>query len=594
MAESPTSPSRKKTPALPRWLVIFFVGFVLVSAGFLIFLYSLVRTVPVSGNVLVLDLRTAVSERSEFDLVQQLLGGSTLDLVRLRAGLKNAAEDPGVHGIVLRVGAPGMSLGQVGEIRTLLAAFRQRGKFVASVLESADTMGYYLATVANEVYLDRSCTLQLVGLEMQSYFLGEALSSLGLRADLVRIGEYKGAYEHFTRAEASPAYLEAMQSTLDSLFETLVEGIAESRGVEPADVREWIDGGPYTPERALGAGLIDHLVYRDEIKAQIDRLGRIDSRSVPMSAYAEQSGLTTAGAIGLIVVDGMIVEGEGDGVSPLGQLASAERVQQALRQARESEQIEAVVVRVNSPGGTLSASEALWREIKITNAVKPVVVSMSDLAASGGYYIATAARRILAHPGTLTGSIGVFGGKVVIGDLLDRFNVRVVTARRGRKAGMFDLHRSFDDEERQAMRALLRAGYDQFIERVAEGRNKESEAVETMAQGRVWTGKQALDRGLIDQLGGLDSALAEACRLAGISRGSPSAEFVLLPPARTLYELLTRRGARSRYLLDLGRDVGDGARALPALLELARGVSEYGVLDGGHSLAMLPWVVRLR
>ncbi len=551
--------------------------------------------------VLVLDVRGEVPERAEVDL-SMLLGGTETDLVAAHAALSRASRDPRVVGLVLRVGFSFMGPGRVEEIRSLARRFRDSGKYVIAVLEGADTLGYSLALAADEIWLDRVADLHIVGLEMQAFFLAALLEKIGLKADLVRVGRYKGTYEQLSSAAPSQEFLEALDGNVDSLFDALVGAIAEARGLTADAVRSLIDAGPFSPERALEAKLVDRLVYRDEIAGLLAaRGGGATSRApVPIGVRRYLQGTRPGGfaSIALVHVDGIIANEPDGSLSPVGAVASAERARRALKSARENPSVRAVVVRVNSPGGTLDGSEAIWRELSITKDVKPVVVSMGETAASGGYYIATAANRILAQPGTITGSIGIFGGKVIAADLLDKLGVQVATASRGARAGLFDLHREFSPEERAAMQRIVEEGYDRFITRVANGRDWDRARAESVAEGRVWTGAQALDNGLVDQLGGLVAAIAEAQKLAGLPQDGLE-EPVLLPPVKTLFELLTDQGDRSTYVAGAIEVAERARRTTPGLDAVATGellriLRAAAFLDGRSTMALLPWLLEVR
>lgn len=546
--------------------------------------------------VLVLDVRGDVPERADQDFFRLLLEGQTNDVVTVRRALRRAADDPRVRGLIVRVGMPQMSLGRVQEFRALIDEFESSGKFAVSVLESADTLGYFLASAADRVFLDRSTSLHLVGLGMQALFLGDALRGFHVEPDFVRVGEYKGTYEQFTGSEPSEAFQSSMSETLDSLFSTLVEGIAEARGISQEEVRDAIDRGPFEHADVVETKLVDGALYRDEVRDYLRRIGGETAESVSVALYAEERAYHIPGRIALIHVDGMIVDHTDGSASPLGAGAGANLIVPAIREARESEDIVGLVVRVNSPGGMLSASEAIWRELSLTREKKPVVVSMGDVAASGGYYIATAADAIFAHAGTVTGSIGIFGGKIVMGGVFDKFDVNVYRDTRGKRAGIYDLSRKFNDDERVAMQKTLTTGYDQFLDRVVGGREMAVESVEAVAQGRVWTGAQALERGLVDGLGGIQEAFLKVCEKAGVS-AIEEGPMVLFPREQSLVDLIVGEGSGGGSYL-CSRPVlvesvlpdGVGADVVNAL----RAIGRMGFLDGRRAMTLLPFAVSVR
>jgi protease-4 len=264
----------------------------------------------------------------------------------------------------------------------------------------------------------------------------------------------------------------------------------------------------------------------------------------------------------------------------------------AFREARDNDSIKAIVLRIDSPGGSLSASEAVWREIEITRKNKPVVASMGDVAASGGYYIATACDSVVAHPATVTGSIGIFGGKMVVADLLSRLKINVQVAKRGARAGIYDLGRKFSDDEKTAIARLLGDGYEKFVKSVSDGRKIPVEKIEALAQGRVWTGRQAKERGLIDKLGGLETAIREARERAGLDAEGPL-EPVLVPRDRGLLELLVESDTASRYLSMSTMEPGSLGFYRMAY-EQVEALLRMGILDGRHRMVLMPYLFRVR
>jgi protease-4 len=402
------------------------------------------------------------------------------------------------------------------------------------------------------VILDPSFNLDLVGISLRAIFLGDALGRLGLEFDLVRVGEYKGAYEQLTSGKPSLAYQKALAETADSLYASLVERIAKSRNLSPSDVRAAIDEGPLLPERAMKLKIADRQAYPDEIEEVLSRHSS-GNPVEPMDAsdYLRAVGEGGKGArIAVVHIQGFLNEFELPvGFFP-GRITSAEGVAAILRQIREDESIQGVILRINSPGGTLSAAERICREVEVTRKLKPVVASMGSMAASGGYYIACTADRIIAQPCTLTGSIGVFGGKVVIEKLLSNLSIHVAGEERGRRAGIFDPTRKLTGDEKIALERVVREGYRRFVDRVAVGRKMPFGDVDRLAQGRIWTGSQAAKNGLIDELGGLETAVAAVKKQARIAREK---EVVLIPfpKRRSLFQLF--RGKREEPMIHAGQ-----------------------------------------
>jgi protease-4 len=379
---------------------------------------------------------------------------------------------------------------------------------------------------------------------------------------------------------AGTGFITEMEALLDSVYEQYVAGIRASRGKSPDETQAAIDAGPYDGETALAAGLVDELIYADELR---DRLK--DSESVTPGRYAKGSsqgfGFDRRPKIALVYAVGEIVGGESQGGPLGGQVAGSDTVAAALKEAREDDSVQAIVLRVDSPGGSGTASDVIWREVVLARKAKPVVVSMGDMAASGGYYIAMAADAIVAQPSTITGSIGVFGGKFTLRGLYDKMGISKEILTRGRHADLFTEYRPWDDEERAKFRGIMVSFYEGFIEKAAEGRKKSYQDVDAVAQGRVWTGTEALRHGLVDKLGGLDVAVGLAKERAKIAAGQ-DIHLVVLPERKGLLETILERqeeevGARAM----LPRELRD-------FLRWAR------VLGDGQLVARLPFDLQIR
>jgi protease-4 len=358
--------------------------------------------------------------------------------------------------------------------------------------------------------------------------------------DAIHVGDYKSASNTFTEHTFTPAHREMTESLNTDLYQQLVQGIAESRNKTEAEVRTIIDHGPYLPEDAVRAGLIDDLAYEDEIddKVQLGR-GRINTlrqheyRNVSLSSL----GLNRGPRIAVIYASGLISSGASNVDSPTGQVIGSDTMVEWLRKARADDSIRAIVLRIDSPGGSAIASDVIWREIMLTRDKKPVIASMSDVAASGGYYIAMPAHAIVAQPSTLTGSIGVVLLRFVLDGTLKKLGVNIETVKQGAYADLFSPVRPFSPDERKRVGELMQATYDAFVEKAAAGRKTTPERIDAIAQGRVWTGRQAKDLGLVDELGGLNRALQLAKTHAKISADS-DVEIVVFPPKKSLFELL--------------------------------------------------------
>ncbi len=521
-----------------------FILFLLLGGGILILGFLFRGPSVPERAVLVVDLRQALPERTE-DGLSTFLGGPEMDLLSLRQVLLAASGDPRVKGILLRVGSAGLDLALAEELKSKVEDFRHSGKFVVSFLEGADVPGYLVSAASDEVVLDPSFNLDLVGISLRALFLGEALRQFGLEFDLVRVGEYKGSFEQLTRGQPTTAFRQALAETADSLYTNLVEGIAASRNLTPAQVRAAIDEGPHLPARAVELKLVDRIGYRDQLEEILSqKAGGTPVEPMEAVEYLNAVGEPTGNVrIAVVHVNGMLADFD----VPVGLLpwtiTTAEEVAASLREIREDSSIQGVLLRIDSPGGTISAAERIHREVTVTRRLKPVIATMGGTAASGGYYIACAADRVVAHPSTITGSIGIFGGKVVLAKILAEYGVRIAEEARGRRAGMFTLTRPFTEEEKASLEGMIREGYRQFVDRVAVGRKKPMGDVERLAQGRIWTGSQAVKNGLADESGGIEEAVAAVKNLARMDSGE-QVSLVPFPERLSLLDVL--RGGRRK------------------------------------------------
>jgi protease-4 len=378
-----------------------------------------------------------------------------------------------------------------------------------------------------------------------------------------------------------------MEGLLDSLYGQYVKALAESRGKTEAEIRALVDDGPYDGKRALEAGLVDELVYTDELDARLKGAAKV---SPGRYVKGERGGLgfDSRPKIALVYAVGAIIPGEG-GEGPFGgSYAGSDTVAKALREAREDSGVRAIILRVDSPGGSGTASDVIWREVELARKVKPVVASMGDTAASGGYYISMGAHEIVAQPGTITGSIGVFGGKFSLRGLYDKVGMTHETVRRGKHSTLFSEAEPWTPAEEAKVHSLMAGFYDDFVDKAAQGRNKKREEIHAVAQGRVWTGEEALAKGLVDKLGGLDTAIQAAKARARI-REDQEISLIVLPERKGWFELLMERqeeeaeGASGSAALarSLPRDVKDLLASVLALQ--ARG-----------PVARLPFELRVR
>ncbi|WP_030456527.1 signal peptide peptidase SppA [Herbidospora cretacea] len=497
------------------------------------------RTSPL---MLELDLTEGLTDAPPADPVSALLSMRRARLSDVIGGLRRARRDPRVKGLIVKIGGHPLGLAMVQEIRNAVVHFRAAGKLTVAW---ADTYGevangtvpYYLASAFEKVYLQPSGDVGLTGVAIEQRFLKGALGKLDVDYQVGQRHQYKTAANMFTQDHMTDAHKEMTGRLAESLTEQLVAGIAEGRGLEPKRVRELIDQGPFYGQEAVAAGLVDGLKYRDEVYA--DHVPE-DSLLLYVARYAK-TALPKMPHPGEQVV--ALVHGHGairlgrSGRSPLGggSAMGSDTISAAIRAARRDDKVRAIVFRVDSPGGSYTASDSIWREVILAKrAGKPVIVSMGDVAASGGYFVAMAADVIYAQPGTLTGSIGVFGGKAVLGGLLGRLGISTEIVAEGANAGMFSSTRPFSDSQWARVNTWLDRVYDDFVDKVAQGRGMERERAESLARGRVWTGADARDNGLVDELGGIEDALAEARKRAGLAADAPVRSYPKINPLERL------------------------------------------------------------
>jgi len=468
---------------------------------------------------LVLTLKNAVvEERSETIFSSK----TQIDLLQLLTTIDAARRSRQVKLLILVVRNVSIGWAQIEEIHAELDKFHEAGKRSIAILQQADNRLYYLACGAQEIYLAPSGGIDLIGLRAEVLFFKNALDYLGVEPELISLGQYKSAGEVFNREEMSEASRAMSISILNDLQGRILAKLASGRGIDRTVAQEVIDAGPYTARQAVDRGLVNGLLYEDEVEdlarekvpgGQECPLGDLD----PREGWFKRLVTWRRPQIAYLVAEGLIMAGEsrrGRGRPLIG----ADTLVEALKHARENKRIRAVVLRLNSPGGSALASDLIWRAVKLTGEKKPVIISFGNVAASGGYYIAVAGRRILTMPAALTGSIGVIGGKFSVQKLLSRLGITVDSVETGARSGYLSITRPFSESEEQVVREQMREFYEElFLKKVAEGRHRSVEQIREVAEGRVWTGGQALANGLVDEAGGVRKAIELARKEAGLA-----------------------------------------------------------------------------
>ena len=515
------------------------------------------------------------------------LGRESATLYDVVTTLRAAAEDDHVDALVLHIGDIRWGWAKLGEVRDAIHAFSLAGKPVYASLESgAGESEYLLASAADLVIMAPTSTLGLDGLSLTSLFMRGTFDKLGVSPNFDHVGEYKSAIEGYTRTQWTLPARAALQAVLDDHYRLLVDSLASGRAMSRAEVARVLDDGPYSGTDAHRRGLLDTLLYDAEVDSfALGQAGR-HAETLSLPHYFDHLPEAHGGKhIALIVVEGTIVPGKGRGSAMDGRQAGSETLIEALREARKRHSIRAVVLRVDSPGGSAQASDDIWREVERCRRAKPVIVSMSDYAASGGYYIAAPADSILADPATLTGSIGIFAGKFNIAGLLHRAGVSVETLSRGAHSGMYSPYTDFTPEEARRFHALLEDGYRAFIARVASGRHRTTRQVEAVAGGRVWTGLAARSRGLVDALGGIEAAIEVARERAGIGADEDLVVERLPRVKRSfLYSMVAA----------LFEDSDFTSRATLELPPVLQALIATAHLPVGEMMALMPYTIEVR
>jgi len=526
--------------------------------------------------------------------------------------IRKAKADPSVAALVLHFDDAGVGWGKLDELRRAIAEFRKAGKKVYAYLDAGDSHDYLAAVACDRIFMPESGTLMLTGVRTEVTFYKDLFDKIGVKADMLQMGDFKGAAEPFTRNSLSKENRQQLESVLEDYYEnSLVGAIVASRPAKKwtaEHVKKLIDQGPFTAKAALAAGLVDTLAYADdvreavktELKAEDLKLAKNYGKeegdkfdfSNPLEIFklfAPPKKSTSKGTkIAVVYATGIITTGKGGKSFLGGEICGSTTMVEAIRHAEHDKTVKAIVLRVDSPGGSALASDLIWNELR--RCKKPVIASMSDVAASGGYYISMAAQKIYAEPSTLTGSIGVVGGKMVIGGAEDKLGLKTETISRGAHANILSIETPFSDSEKAAWKAVMQDIYDQFLDKTLEGRKKAGkdltrDGLVKLAGGHVWTGRQAKANGLVDELGTLDDAVAAAKELAGLAKDTKT-ELLLLPRPRTFLDMLLESKFDSRAALSMPLP--------PELLAKLRGLDALLHLRGEMAWAVMPYRIDVR
>ncbi|MEO7843534.1 MAG: signal peptide peptidase SppA [Candidatus Eisenbacteria bacterium] len=581
-------------------LVVFgLAGLGLVGLG-LVFSEKRVKVQPAS--TLVLDFSDSILEDMPADAESRFFYRDTPTLWDHLRALDHAADDPNIEAVLLRIDNVDLGWAKSEELRAKLEELQERGTKVVAYVEGGGDHEYMMASAADVIYMAPNTQIYLDGLASYEMFFKGTLDKLGVRADLEHIGEYKSAAEQFTQREASDAAREASIALLDATYADLLAAIGESRGLDSAAVARIIDAGPYTSKQAHAAGLIDSLIYPDQLEDLLPGGEGGSQLSVEeyLATLPPVEGSPNAPKIAIVHATGTIVGGE-SGTDPMwGRTVGSDSFLEALEEARDEKGVRAIVVRIDSPGGEVYASHLMWRAIREASTDLPVVASFSDLAASGGYYMAMGADTVVSDRATLTGSIGVIGGKFNLGGLYEKLGMNVEVHSRGENAQFQSSLRDFTPAERERYRSEMFEEYQTFVGIVAQNRGTSAERIDEVARGRVWTGRMAKERGLVDIEGGLETSIDVAKKMAGLAADQGVRVEIFPRIKRTFVQEFVNKVVEDE---DLGAAVRSRARsgalsAAPWLAGLLKPELELmGALlrlRGGGKLAVLPFRIEIR
>jgi protease-4 len=590
-------------------VVLIIVGVVLtlvLVAGVVValFIASLDNEPNIRDNsVLVLKLEGELPDYTNVDpMMSRFFGGNPNSLASLLTQLKKAKADKRISAVLLDVGFVGTGWAKASEVRDAVADFRASGKPIYAYMEVGSDKELYIASAAERVYVAPTGDLFINGLAAEAMFFRGSFDKLGIYWDSYKIGKYKSAPERFTQKEMSEGDREQLNALLDDIFNHYVGIIAEARKKSPEDIKALIDGAPHGARDAESTGLIDKAAYREEVETELKkRLGYKDDEKLKKVSTAdyrnvspESLGLNQGEKIAVVFAAGPINLGQSsDGAFGGEQMIGSDTVVKAINDARDDKTVKAIVLRVDSPGGSIYPSDFIWKAIEEAKKKKPVVVSMGDVAASGGYYISMGANKIVAEPLTITGSIGIYAYKPVVKEFYDWIGVTSEYLTRGKNAGMFRETEKFSDEERKSFEGLLkRSYYNEFIPKAAQGRGRDAEYIDSVGQGRVWAGVRAKEKGLVDEFGGLDKAVEIAKGLANIP-ADKSVRRVVFPAPKNFFQQFFGGGGDDEASVK-AREQQALINSLPKEMRLPlRRAAMFERFRQGEALAIMPFDLKI-
>ena len=544
-------------------------------------------------SILRLTLSGELTERSEENPMAMFMGerSASVSLENALLALEKGAKNKNIEGVYIEAGALAASPGMAQELRQALVEFKKSGKWIVAYGDSYGKTSYYLSSVADSVLLNPEGSVDFSGMASQIMFYKDVMEKLGIKMQVFKVGTYKSAVEPFICSEMSPANREQVTSYLFSIWTNMLKDVAESRGMELARLNSLADSLTMVSAAttSLNTGVVDKLCYMDEVKDILrekcglkDKDDELVFADVADVAKSEELGDKVDEQVAVYYAYGEIVQSQSTGLSmDQEHQIVGDKMIKDLKDLREDDDVKAVVIRVNSPGGSAFASEQIWREVCLLKEKKPVVISMGGMAASGGYYISCAANHIFAEPTTLTGSIGIFGMVPDFSELMtEKVGLKFDVVKTNDMADLGSMGRPFNAAESAQMQKMVERGYDLFTKRVADGRGMSQDSVKMIAEGRVWTGEQGLEIGLVDELGNLDDAVAHAAKLAEVE----NYRAVAYPaPANPFEQLLGDN--KSGYLNSQLRDIlGDGYKVFSFM---------QGIKDKDAVQARIPYEINI-
>lgn len=581
-------------------LLVGFFAFLLVAS-----LFSKSAPVVESNTVLELKIEGDMPESTSDDPFSKLFSGQKVSFRSTLENIQKAKVDKNIKAILLLLNNVELGQGRIQDLRDVIADFKQSGKPVVAYMEQGSDREYSVAIAADQIYVAPAGSLLVKGFAAHATFMKGFFDKIKVEPNFARHGKYKSAVERYTRSDMSTEDREALNVLLDDIYKNYVEEIAKARKKDPEEVKKLIDDGPYNfVKKAKEVGLIDDAIYLDEVKDKLKTDLKIAKyKSISGNKYSSISpsefGIGKGERIAIIYATGAINSGKSNN-NPFSSDESigSDTVAAAIRNAREDKDIKAIILRVNSPGGSPLASDIIWREMMLTKkANKPIIACMSDVAASGGYYISMGADKIVAQPNTITGSIGIFGGKFNINGLYkDYLGLNVESLTRGKNADFYSEYRNFTEEEQKKLNQYMDDFYKDFTSKAAQGRNMKVESIDEIGQGRVWSGVKGKEIGLVDELGGLQKAIEVAKQLAKIPANN-STQLVEYPKVSGFAAFLSDLDEQTS-ITEAGKQAQIN-RAIEAQMptemkETFHALSIMKSLENEHVFALMPYQISIR